>query len=118
MYSRIYFIKSYSPALTSPQQIIDHKQNTFRPFWFLLEINTPDLSADHFINEQSVMQIWTFRVLLVENLLNTFLKEFEARNYLGYAIVTEDDGEEPALPEPEPESINYDDEELPDDVFG
>jgi hypothetical protein len=54
----------------------------------------------------------------VENLLNTFLKEFEARNYLGYTIVTEDDGEEPALPELEPESINYDDEELPDDVFG
>ena len=54
----------------------------------------------------------------VENLLNTFLKEFEARNYLGYTIVTENDGEEPALPEPEPESINYDNEELPDDVFG
>lgn len=54
----------------------------------------------------------------VENLLNTFLKEFEARNYLGYTIVTEDDGEEPALPESETESINYDDEELPDDVFG
>lgn len=77
---------------------------------------TDEAIAEMIAGHDAILDEYPFP--FVENLLNTFLKEFEARNYLGYAIVTEDDGEEPALPEPEPESINYDDEELPDDVFG
>lgn len=77
---------------------------------------TDEAIAEMIAGHDAILDEYPFP--FVENLLNTFLKEFEARNYLGYTIVTEDDGEEPALPEPEPESINYDDEELPDDVFG
>lgn len=77
---------------------------------------TDEAIAEMIAGHDAILDEYPFP--FVENLLNTFLKEFEARNYLGYAIVTEDDGEEPALPEPEPESIDYDDEELPDDVFG
>lgn len=77
---------------------------------------TDEAIAEMIAGHDAILDEYPFP--FVENLLNTFLKEFEARNYLGYTVVTEDDGEEPALPEPEPESINYDDEELPDDVFG
>lgn len=77
---------------------------------------TDEAIAEMIAGHDAILDEYPFP--FVENLLNTFLKEFEARNYLGYTIVTEDDGEEPALPEPETESINYDDEELPDDVFG
>lgn len=77
---------------------------------------TDEAIAEMITGHDAILDEYPFP--FVENLLNTFLKEFEARNYLGYTIVTEDDGEEPALPEPETESINYDDEELPDDVFG
>jgi hypothetical protein len=77
---------------------------------------TDEAIAEMIAGHDAILNAYPFP--FVENLLNTFLKEFEARNYLGYTIVTEDDGEEPALPELEPESINYDDEELPDDVFG
>lgn len=77
---------------------------------------TDEAIAEMIAGHDAILDEYPFP--FVENLLNTFLKEFEARNYLGYTIVTEDDGEEPALPESETESINYDDEELPDDVFG
>lgn len=77
---------------------------------------TDEAIAEMIAGHDAILDEYPFP--FVENLLNTFLKEFEARNYLGYTIVTEDDGEEPALPESEPESINYNDEELPDDVFG
>lgn len=77
---------------------------------------TDEAIAEMIAGHDAILNEYPFP--FVENLLNTFLKEFEARNYLGYTIVTEDDGEEPALPESETESINYDDEELPDDVFG
>jgi hypothetical protein len=58
----------------------------------------------------------------VENLLNTFLKEFLARDQCGYTFCSYDDGEvsslpeEPAEPTGPKDDIDYDN--LPDDVFG
>lgn len=58
----------------------------------------------------------------VENLLNTFLKEFLARDQCGYTFCSYDDGEVSSLPEEPSEptgpedDIDYDN--LPDDVFG
>lgn len=60
----------------------------------------------------------------VENLLNTFLKEFMARNDLGYTVqyYEEDDGEISSLPEKPAEPTGHEDDidydNLPDDVFG
>ncbi len=58
-----------------------------------------------------------------ENLLNTFLKEFMARNDLGYTVIAEDDGNSDPAQEPEPlpeqeEKNPFDYDDLPDDVFG